>query len=101
MRIGTIHFPTVQDADRLTADRRPESAVRHGVVQPERDTADLLALSAGLGLRGLAESRQADRQAMVNSLAQAWTAGTFRPNPDRIAEKLFHWGFDNPEAGRP
>lgn len=101
MRIGTIHLSAVQEPDRLTADRQAETAVRRGVVQPERDTADLLALSVGLGLRALAESPQADREAMVNSLAEAWTTGTYRLEPDRIAEKLLDWGFDDSEARRP
>lgn len=99
MRIGNIHLPAIQETDRSASDRRTDQGTRRTAAQPARDTADLLALSAGLGLRALAQSPRQDRQTLVNSLMIAREAGAYRPDYDRVAEKLLDWGFDV-ETGR-
>jgi hypothetical protein len=63
------------------------------------NTTDLLALSSGLTLR--LTGAEMERDALLESISKAWAAGTFRPNPDRVASKLIGWGFDSSPTGLP
>lgn len=61
---------------------------------PEEHTGDLLALSAGMSLRGMMEKSSANREEALRQLADAWKSGTYQPDPERIARKLLDWGID-------
>ena len=94
MRIGNTHIPPTSGVDGVGRSGRGESQVRSGARMPAEDTADLLALSAGVRLRAALESDNAGRQALVDELARAWNAGAYRPDANRLADKLLDWGFD-------
>jgi hypothetical protein len=86
MRIENHGIANAADARRIEQMQR-KSAVEAVQASVPEETGDLLALSSGVVNGG-------DHEATIRRLSAAWHAGTFRPDPVRIAEKLMNWGFD-------
>jgi hypothetical protein len=63
--------------------------------QPIASTADLIAMSSGIRL-GLSAEEAANSH--VEQLAAAWRSGTYRPDAQRIADRLLTWGFDSSQG---
>ena len=101
MRIGNIQLPPIPGVERASVSRRVDAADRPSSSGPLENTTDLLALSSGLSLRLTGAVAEPERQALLESISKAWAAGTYRPNPDRLASKLIDWGFDQSSTALP
>jgi anti-sigma28 factor (negative regulator of flagellin synthesis) len=51
-------------------------------------------MSAGVRYESSLQAAETAREARVRQLADSWRAGTYRPDPQRIADKLISGGFD-------
>jgi anti-sigma28 factor (negative regulator of flagellin synthesis) len=94
MRIGSIHVPQTGAAEPVGRSNRGDRSAQSSVRQPADDTADLLALSAGVSLRAVLDTHAIQRQSLVDQLARTWKSGAYCPDAERIAEKLLDLGFD-------
>jgi anti-sigma28 factor (negative regulator of flagellin synthesis) len=85
MRIGNSYLsPVATPAE--PAGRRTSPS------QHVESAADLIAMSSGIRL-GLSAEEAANSR--VEQLAAAWRSGTYRPDAQRVADKLLTWGFDS------
>jgi anti-sigma28 factor (negative regulator of flagellin synthesis) len=84
MRIGNNYLSPVATSAEPTARRT-------SVSPPVASTADLIAMSSGIRFGSFVEQALSSR---VEELAAAWRSGNYRPDAQRIADKLLTRGFD-------
>ena len=82
MRIGNSYISPAVTAAEPVGRRKPAG-------QAVENSADLIAMS-----RGIRSAEEAGSDNRIEQLAAAWRSGTYRPDPERIADKLLTWGFE-------
>ena len=92
MRIGDNYPLPVPLSGQPTASRGKKAH------QSLQNTTDLIAMSVGMSGQFSLQAADATREARVQQLADAWRSGAYRPDPQRIADKLLGWGFDGGEV---
>jgi anti-sigma28 factor (negative regulator of flagellin synthesis) len=92
MRIGNNYLPPLSSQEEGAA---PRSKPAH---QALTSTTDLVAMSNGVRFESSLQAAETAREARVRQLADSWRSGAYRPDAQRIADKLIGWGFESGEV---
>jgi anti-sigma28 factor (negative regulator of flagellin synthesis) len=92
MRIGNSYSPSYIALEPSAAKQDKNKATPAS--EPLRNTTDLVAMSGGIRFGSPVTEATEARDSRIEQLAEAWRSGAYRPDPQRIADKLMGWGFD-------